>query len=75
MGRPNLFSYATSELSQDAFVCWLLESASPEYEELDIELHECVAKFIQKFNGLINIVQTVARLKKAEELLDAAAAE
>jgi hypothetical protein len=22
---PNLFSYATSELSQDAFVCWLLE--------------------------------------------------
>ncbi|MDE2058786.1 MAG: hypothetical protein KGL31_12930 [candidate division NC10 bacterium] len=25
MGKPNLFEYATSELSQDAFFCWLLD--------------------------------------------------
>jgi len=25
MDRPNLFKYATSELSQDAFICWLFE--------------------------------------------------
>jgi hypothetical protein len=24
MNRPNIFTYATSELSQDAFLCWLL---------------------------------------------------
>ncbi|SCB99209.1 Uncharacterized protein BW664_00994 [Bacillus mycoides] len=23
--RPNLFSHGTSELSQDAFICWLAE--------------------------------------------------
>lgn len=23
--RPNLFSHGTSELSQDAFICWLTE--------------------------------------------------
>nr|WP_260390277.1 hypothetical protein [Ornithobacterium rhinotracheale] len=22
--KPNLFQYATSELSQDAFLCWLI---------------------------------------------------
>ncbi|MFD2933106.1 hypothetical protein [Spirosoma flavum] len=30
--RPNLFTYATSELSQDAFICWLaawVNSKSP----------------------------------------------
>ena len=24
MALPNLFHYATSELSQDAFLCWML---------------------------------------------------
>ncbi len=32
---PNLFSYATSELSQDAFICWSLEWASPVNAEKD----------------------------------------
>ena len=30
--QPNLFSYATSELSQDAFLCWLLEWADEKYK-------------------------------------------
>jgi len=29
--RPNLFSFATSELSQDAFLCWLLSWADKKY--------------------------------------------
>jgi hypothetical protein len=28
MARPNLFDYATSELSQDAFLCWLVANAA-----------------------------------------------
>jgi hypothetical protein len=28
---PNIFNYATSELSQDAFFCWLLEWSKDEY--------------------------------------------
>ena len=29
MAKPNLFTYATSELSQDAMICWLLAWADP----------------------------------------------
>ena len=47
MDRPNLFSYATSELSQDAFICWLLSWASPEFKKIDKGLHQCAVKFIQ----------------------------
>ncbi|WP_394365037.1 PD-(D/E)XK nuclease family protein [Paraburkholderia kirstenboschensis] len=36
--RPNLFKYATSELSQDAFICWLLEAADSKYESVCPEL-------------------------------------
>ena len=46
MNRPNLFSYATSELSQDAFICWLLSWASPEHKETDHDLHCCAIALI-----------------------------
>jgi hypothetical protein len=35
MAAPNLFHYATSELSQDAFICWLLDWANPDNKEKD----------------------------------------
>jgi len=47
MNRPNLFSYATSELSQDAFICWLLAWASPEHEKTDPYLHQCGVGFVR----------------------------
>lgn len=37
--NPNLFTYATSELSQDAIICWLLEWAKLENKEVDTALH------------------------------------
>ncbi len=37
--RPNLFSYATKELSQDAFICWSLEWAKSENAKADSKLH------------------------------------
>lgn len=33
--EPNLFHYASSELSQDAFLLWLLEWANPANAEYD----------------------------------------
>ena len=30
--KPNLFKYAVSELTQDAFLCWLLEWADEKYK-------------------------------------------
>lgn len=35
MAMPNLFKFATSELSQDAFICWLLSWAKKEYQTGD----------------------------------------
>ena len=32
MTTPNLFKFATSELSQDAFICWLLSWADQDYQ-------------------------------------------
>ncbi len=37
--RPNIFDYATSELSQDAMICWLLRWADPRYRESSLALH------------------------------------
>jgi hypothetical protein len=51
MNQPNLFSYATSELSQDAFICWLLSWASPKFEDIDKNLHDCSKKLIGAFFG------------------------
>ena len=44
----NLFSYATSELSQDAFLCWLVSFAMEDAEP-DAALHMCARKLLEAF--------------------------
>ena len=44
--RPNLFWYATSELSQDAVLCWLLSWADKKHQALVPILHKVGAEFI-----------------------------
>lgn len=46
MSIPNLFTYATKELSQDAFLCWLMAWAAPQYASADSHLHDCSKQFI-----------------------------
>ena len=46
MARPNLFEYATSELSQDAVLCWLAAWAAPEAAAEDGHLHALGLQFI-----------------------------
>lgn len=48
---PNIFSYATSELSQDAMFAWLLQWASPECAEADVNLHHIGQKFVRLLIG------------------------
>lgn len=43
---PNIFEYATSELSQDAVICWLLEWANPVNEQFDPALHSYGKTFL-----------------------------
>lgn len=47
MTRPNLFANATSELTQDAVLCWLLNWADASNAELDAELHQTGRDLLQ----------------------------
>lgn len=54
MDKPNIFKYATKELSQDAFIFWLLDHANPKYENVDPVLKDCAITLISKFFELEN---------------------
>src|SRR5690606_37875466 len=43
---PNLFRFATSELSQDAFLCWLLSWSQKGYRDHDKALHNVAVDFV-----------------------------
>lgn len=49
---PNLFEYATSELSQDAFICWLAAWADPGFKELDEPLNDVAVTFVVRLNEI-----------------------
>lgn len=44
----NLFRYATSELSQDAFICWLLSHLTEEGWTTDPQIRECAIVFMNR---------------------------
>ena len=46
--QNNLFYYATKELSQDAFICWLMSFARKDSKK-DDGLRECARDFIKQF--------------------------
>ena len=46
MNKPNIFTFATKELSQDAFICWLAAWANPTCAESNPKLHRCAQQFI-----------------------------
>lgn len=45
--KPNLFDWATSELSQDAFLSWLINWADPKYQSVDHNLYHCAVQFVR----------------------------
>ncbi|MBE9462331.1 PD-(D/E)XK nuclease family protein [Dyadobacter subterraneus] len=45
--KPNIFSHATKELSQDAFFAWLLEWADSSNQQFDNELNEVAKDFVR----------------------------
>lgn len=49
MEKPNLYDFATSELSQDAFIAWLLSWSHPDHENTDRELHRCGLSLLHAF--------------------------
>ena len=47
--KNNLFYYATSELSQDAFLCWLASCALEDAEPDDTALRSCAREMLELF--------------------------
>jgi hypothetical protein len=45
---PNLFQFATSELSQDAFLCWLISWSQKTYESIDRPLNKAAFLFVSE---------------------------
>lgn len=52
--KPNLFNFATKELSQDAFFTWFLNWANNELNELNPSLNETAKDFIKTLIGVPN---------------------
>jgi hypothetical protein len=46
MDEPNLFDFATSELSQDAFLCWLISWCPETHRSLNKPLHCAAVDFV-----------------------------
>ena len=53
--KPNLFHFATSELSQDAFICWLLSWADPKFGPSDASLHRLGLAFLGKLLEMCDV--------------------
>ena len=45
--KPNIFDYATSELSQDAFFAYLMNWADPKYKSTDTNLNKLGEGFVK----------------------------
>jgi len=54
--KPNIFHFATSELSQDAILCWLLSWAKPENQIEDQDLHQIGVDLLILIHKLAKVV-------------------
>lgn len=53
--QPNIFNFATSELSQDAFIAWLLSWADKKHKSANSQLHQLGLDFLQSLLAKQNI--------------------
>lgn len=54
--KPNIFNIATKELSQDAFITWLLMWADPSNKKEDALLNACGENFIKELMDLPDLL-------------------
>lgn len=48
---PNIFDFATSELSQDALFAWLIQWADPKYKDKDLLMFDLAQSFVRLLLG------------------------
>lgn len=71
--KTNLFHYASGELSQDAFICWLLNWSDSSYKDNYADLHNIGSDFLEallkKHNTPLPIERTI-KIKKQLHKVD-----
>ena len=67
--KNNLFSFATSELSQDAFICWLLSFALERHKDEEPELTKCANNLVELFIGRTAEIREIKRQYKKIDVL------
>lgn len=73
MNEPNLFSFATSELSQDAFLCWMMAWANPDHKTANASLQACGEAFINTFlakKGIVLDHLSKVEIRRQEKHID-----
>lgn len=60
--QNNIFHYATSELSQDAFLCWLFSYALKDADN-DAALNACAIDFLKQFIILLKTLMIYGSVK------------
>ena len=69
MGKPNIFNYATSELSQDAVICYL--AAWADIQHKSDPMHEVGKEFIKALlakSGAVKEVKTIQIYRQEREI-------
>ena len=67
--EPNIFHFATKELSQDAFLCWLLSWANKNYNQTETkDFYNFAQLFIQKTTGRNDL--TLHKISRQEKHID-----
>ncbi len=68
MEQPNIFDYATSELSQDAFICYLLEFGKEKYKDTFPNEYAIAHLFLEK-SGL-TLTEEISEIKQQYHGID-----
>ena len=71
---PNLFKYATKELSQDALICYMLEWADDRFKDQNIKSHEVGVKlldaFFAKYKDIVKPENYTVKIKRQYKDID-----
>ncbi len=74
MKKTNLFMYAKKELSQDAFICWLISHLTDDGYDEDLQIRNCAIDFMNKLlahrNDCWKEGYRVTQLKNQYEKID-----
>ena len=64
--EPNIFEFATSELSQDAFLCYLLSLGKNEYKDKNTKEYKLAHSFLKE----LNVKEDIEEIKRQENHID-----